>query len=424
MNSVVQQRKKKSKTKSDRLNKLWRQAQKLQDENARLRERLDKLIERVHRELAPVQAEEAEAARELVLHLLPFLRRKSLTQWQRDEIRDWVQDQLDIVSAAGLMDATLADALARDWALQRGIEIDEDSDQSAAEQMEAVAQREQDAGDAFTGEAEADIQSWVDREVEARVQERFGSSPNRNRGGAVDDLFAAELDAAERERADEIERFRRQAEQQVREEIEARIGAPFGGSQQDESAERDGDRPTGDEAPAAEPALDKGVLERLFRRTANVLHPDKEQDERRRANKQALMGTLLEARKRQDILTVIQLYQEHVGGSPDLEVSDENELLMALEHQIESLQDEKDAIVNQSSVHANVYQAFYRRPRKQVDRQIAELKEEARQRADLARRCVREVNTLKALKPLLEERRDERRSAIVEGIFIIGDDLR
>jgi hypothetical protein len=426
VNTPVRQAQKKAKANDDRLTKRWQQTERLQDENARLRADLDQLLERVRGELAPVQAEEAEAARELILHLLPFLRRKSLTRWQRDEIRDWVEDQLEIVTAAGLMDATLEDALARDWALQRGIEIDEDCDQSAAEQVQAEARREQetleldDEGFESTREGtQADIEAWVEREVEARVHARFGSTAKPTREDAIDDLFAAELDEAERERAEEIKRFRQQAQRAVREEIEARLGERPNDPDQQATADDRGDGPIDDEAAPSKPALDKGVLERLFRRTANVLHPDKEQEERRRADKQSLMGTLLKARKNEDILTVIKLYQEHAGGSPAMEVSDENELLTALEQQIEHLQDEQEAIINQSPAHASIYRELYRRSRKQVDREIAKLKQEARQRAELARRCVREVTTLKALKPVLEERREERRSALLDGLFIV-----
>ncbi len=420
MNSVVRQRQKKSKTKSDRLNKLWRQAERLQNQNARLQGRLDALMQRVRGELAPAQAEEGAAARELILHLLPFLQRKSLSQWQRDEIRDWIDDQLELVLAAGLMDATLEEALARDWALQRGIEIDEDSERSVAEQVEAEARREQEAAaeafEATREQAYNDVEAWIEREVEARVRARFGETRGQRSGAAVDDLFASEFEEAEAERDEAIERFRQDAEREVREQLEADRERLMGGFEQEEPEVADGPE-FAPELSDMQTATDKGLFDRLFRRAANVLHPDKEQDGRRRADKQALMGTLLEARKERDILTVFKLYQEHAGATPEIDATEENELVATLEQQIEDLRLAQQAIIEQSPAHASVYHDFYGRSRKKVDRELAELKAQAKQRAESARECVRSVRTLKALKPVLEERRDERYLSFHRAVF-------
>ncbi|MDZ7844382.1 MAG: hypothetical protein U5K99_06245 [Anaerolineales bacterium] len=411
MNSVAKTGKK-SRSRNNRFNKLWRRAEKLERDNARLRERLDSLVERVQREMAPAEMERAEAARDLILHLLPFLQRKSLTQWQREEIRDWIEQELSVVMAAGLRDEALMDALARDWALQRGMEIDEESDLSVAEQVEAMARGEREAEDEtlddIIGQACEAFEAMVQQEVEEQVRERFGSTRRRNQGAAADDLFAAELDAAERQREEEIERFRREAERDVRQRVEAQFGAAPDDAWAD-AARGFGD---GDETPGggadAPAAVDRGVFERLFRRAANMLHPDKEQDEIRRAEKQALMGTLLKAREDQDVLTVFRLHREHSGGAPDLDARDEKELLDVLEHQVERLEVEQDEIIQQSPVHEAVYNDFYGQPKKKVERDLDEMRDQSTRHAQQVRGLVREVTTLKALKPVLEERRDER----------------
>ena len=413
MNSVTKTGKK-LRSRNNRFNKLWRRAEKIERDNARLRQRLDALVERVQREMAPAEMERAEAARDLILHLLPFLQRKSLTKWQREEIRDWIEQELSVVMAAGLMDEALMDALARDWALQRGMEIDEESDLSVAEQVDAVARGEHGAEaedetlDDIIGQACEAFEAMVQQEVEEQVRERFGSTRRRNRGAAADDLFAEELDEAERQREEEIERFRREAESDVRQRVEAQFGAAPDGARAD-AAHGFGD---GDEVPGggadAPAAVDRGVFERLFRRAANVLHPDKEQDETRRAEKQALMGTLLKAREDQDVLTVFRLHREHSGGAPDLDLRDEKELLDALEHQVERLEVEQDEIIQQSPAHEAAYNDFYGQPKKKVERDLAEMREQWTRHAQQVRGLVREVTTLKTLKPVLEERRDAR----------------
>lgn len=82
-------------------------------------------------------------------------------------------------------------------------------------------------------------------------------------------------------------------------------------------------------------------LERLFRQLARVLHPDREQDDARKAEKHILMSQCLKARQDKDIDTLLSLYTEHVGALPDdLTAADRVELIAALELQLRQLQQE------------------------------------------------------------------------------------
>ncbi len=80
-------------------------------------------------------------------------------------------------------------------------------------------------------------------------------------------------------------------------------------------------------------------VDRLFRQLARVLHPDREQDEQRKADKHNLMSQCLKARRDKDINTLLTLYFEHVGELPDELTSDSHEdLIHALEMQLSYLQ--------------------------------------------------------------------------------------
>ena len=110
----------------------------------------------------------------------------------------------------------------------------------------------------------------------------------------------------------------------------------------------DGSRSPGGRAPGAAAALDgldtaapdgaRELLERLFRRLARALHPDREPDEERRAIKHVLMSTALAARRAKDLDTLLSLHAEHVGGLPDaLDGADADALVGALERQLEGM---------------------------------------------------------------------------------------
>lgn len=407
--SVNKKSRSRSRNRSNRFQKLWKRAERLQRDNRVLDRKLDALVGRVRSEIIPVQFELGETARDLVLHLLPFLRRKSLSRWERAEIREWIDEQLEVVVALGLMDDPLKQALARDMALQMDYAIDEHSELSPYEQVQAEWEREDRE---FDDSTQGRLQEMIDEEVERMVRARFGKPRSR---APVDDLFEAELDAAEQAREAEIERFRRDAAREVRQRFESE----FGWSIPDETGEYvdDGfldeespepDFPPGTPADATRGSRDANFLNRLFRRTANVLHPDKEQDEARRQRLQGLMGTLLEARRKGDVLTVFALHKEHVGADAEVSANDEKQLFAALQRQLENLAREKDAIINQSPAHAHAHGTFLAASAKETDRRIAAVIAQTRRYAAELREIIDEVKTLKSLKPLLDQRANRR----------------
>ena len=106
-------------------------------------------------------------------------------------------------------------------------------------------------------------------------------------------------------------------------------------------------RPSQEPAMEQDPELDEKIndlenklsIDRLFRQLAKVLHPDREQDEKLRAEKHKLMSQCLEARQNKDIDTLLELYCEHVGELPDGITDDSHEeLISALELQLKQLQ--------------------------------------------------------------------------------------
>ena len=78
----------------------------------------------------------------------------------------------------------------------------------------------------------------------------------------------------------------------------------------------------------------RALVERLFRRLARALHPDREQDSERRDVKHVLMSTALAARRARDLDTLLSLHAEHVGGELDAGEPDAELLARALERQL------------------------------------------------------------------------------------------
>lgn len=90
------------------------------------------------------------------------------------------------------------------------------------------------------------------------------------------------------------------------------------------SNESSGPHPELDSNSDAESSFNKNKWVRgLFRRLANKLHPDKETDPARKVEKQQLMIKLLEARKNEDVMSMLILYSEQVKGV-DLMVAEQD----------------------------------------------------------------------------------------------------
>jgi len=73
----------KTRKKQSEFQKLWAKAEMLKQENARFRDRLDGIMQRIGTEIRPVEEETARLQMPLLKRLLTLGQRKSLTQWQR-----------------------------------------------------------------------------------------------------------------------------------------------------------------------------------------------------------------------------------------------------------------------------------------------------------------------------------------------------
>lgn len=73
-------------------------------------------------------------------------------------------------------------------------------------------------------------------------------------------------------------------------------------------------------------------LNKMYKRIANVIHPDKEQDPLKQQEKHKLMQSLVKAKKDRDVITLIKMYSQFV---PDGEYSLGDEAMKHVEHLLE-----------------------------------------------------------------------------------------
>ena len=342
--------------KPSKFQKLWHKAERARARNARFREDLESLVQRVRFTIQPLELEAAQADKPLLQKLLTLGQRKSLAQWQRAELDSWIQELVYEMQTYGLVDPALLNDMARYDAFRLGITLEDDEIAPPAEQLVEIIKREQALHEAAEKE-------WRDSENEPE-----------DPGSNCDDLDFDGFDF------DDIGDF-----------------DWFTGGAESEPLTHDA------------PVVTNKVVQRLFRSTAAKLHPDREPDAERRKLKQGLMADLLRARKQGDVMRILELHQEYVSESREFSKVDEQQLIHALEYNIRELETEKDLIIEQSVIHEVVYQRFYDTSKKKVDENIEEhLAILARDKVNIER-MVEEIRSLKTLKPYLEERYDMRR---------------
>jgi len=407
-------RSRKSKKKLSRFQKLWNQATKLGLENERFRERLDKLVHRLHQEVLPVEREAAAEQIPLLKQLLVLGQRKSLARWERHELSEWIQELAEPLIDSGQIDRGMEDAISRYHAYNLGIQLNEDSDQSLAEQLDKYHEQQQvEETDTFAPESPEEISARIENEVNKELDRKMGRAPEIPDDTSTSfDLFEDELHAARQQAYDDY--------QQQRSELRARLMEERMAEEQyaddDESGGFDPFADDWEEGDFADPfaslakhttTISNEVFIRLFRATVAVLHPDREPNEEKQKRNHQLMAQLLSARKQGDVMTVIDMYQQYVSDEEGLTDRDEKQLIEMLVLQITNLKEEKEKYSFSSPLHRMAYEKFYFPSSKKSENVFREHIEYIRKSAGHSRDLTEKITSLKTLKPYLEMRNEE-----------------
>ncbi|AWB68478.1 hypothetical protein C2869_19645 [Saccharobesus litoralis] len=147
-------------------------------------------------------------------------------------------------------------------------------------------------------------------------------------------------------------------------------------------------------------------LNKMYKRLASALHPDKVTDEQQKSERHELMQVLAEAKQSNDAFTILSLYQQHIKGA-EFEFDDNTvaALETLLENKLYDLQEEFAGIDNQPGIEAMVFSRFHARTKKATQQNlqtyIANLKFDTAELKEFAS----EFKTVKALASVLSNRR-------------------
>jgi len=409
--------------------KRWAQVENTKRKNDQLHKTLEKLVTRIHTDIAPVERAMASAGKPLLHKLLALAQRKSLLQWQRAELDEWVVELMSDLHIHSLVDADVLDDVARYDAFRMGVQLQEGIDMSPAQQFEKILRNEQEL---YASQAEQQERSLMaDKKaaqeeaeiyVEKMLDEQLGLRPipPNSDGEANGDLWQVELEQCQTKQCADYDEARASLRKklltemyedidaafQTDEEIEAKLFEDFAKFEQS-FGHGNFDEQKDEYPPPLELGLEKitnATFRRMFRLTAARLHPDREQDPVIRQEKQGLMGNLLAAREQGDLLVILQLYQQYVGGEDTFTKADEKQLMAALDNQIEQLKIARNKIIYQSPEHQMAYEQFYYPTNKRTEQAIISYVRQIKVSQERVTKMTSEIRTLKTLIPRLDDR--------------------
>ena len=407
---------KKNRKKPSEFQKFWTKAEKLKQQNARFRGQLDKIIQRIQTEVRPAEEKAALQHIPLLKCLITLGQRKSLTQWQRQTLDDWIQEILEPLQHTSHLDSELEEDISRYEAFRLGIELDECTPTPVAEQLRMHIERENAQ---LEEERKARDEAWhadVFDIIENILNQTLGPEPPlpEEVDNDTGDFFQDELQQEWQRVYEAYHKIRDAARKKLLAEI-LENSAPWAKDDENNFFDSDfdpfaTDDPFPKEPDDNTPAISNTVFKKLFRSTAAVLHPDREHDPDMREIKHRLMTKLLNARKQGDVMTMIQMHQKHAGDGNALSKADEKQLIKALKAQVDELQQERETYSFESPLHRMAYELFYYPSTKKTEQAFKQHLRQLETAASEALSLSQSIKTLKALKPHLEQRYDARSS--------------
>jgi hypothetical protein len=349
----------------ERFDKLRSALERQRRRNTRFRKDLDELVEIYHRrsfENDKVVFDDLVAVSE---KLIAFADRKSLSDWHRIELDEWLRDLIE--RRISQVDRDVAERLRLEYrqaiARSMGISVDE-----LIKRFEAASEdEEQGFGD----------------------QGGAGKTDCNDEGPCQEDLFGFDDIEPEPEAFDSSDDA--DGPDWITDEDEARIG---------------------------QTVMDGSWAKNLFRRAAQALHPDREPDSKRRQFKQDRMCELLRARKQGDIMAMLSLYSDSVSGADIVLAEHEmTEICNVMERQLEALELEKHEYVYSHPVRHMVFELFFHSTKKGRKRRIQEWEQDFKQEVADLRALGPFLRNLTCLKSVLQDRRDERTAVLADVLF-------
>lgn len=330
-----------SKKKQNTFSKKWTQVEKKQTRNLNYKNKLNRLYRHFQIEILPFEHKLCEAMAEETRHLMRFISRKSFTNWQREELTLWIESNLDTLTEHPFVPDGLSQSVRKEYSDHltntfKVMDKDEAVDPRHINEMRNLL-IEIEIPDNFSDEEIVDFirnpKTFTDH-IENIMEKRMEQTEEGHNQYSEDDLDDQFFEDIEDDfiNSDHFQHF-----QKSHQKHQKKLKDLFNAS----------------------------LLKKCYKKLANILHPDKEQNTDLKEQKSELMAILVQAKKEKDAFTIISMYQEHV---PDNDLNLDNdvsaELLELIDEKLKQLDDEHQHIKNARCIENMIWQKIGGRSKK------------------------------------------------------------
>ncbi|WP_225087395.1 hypothetical protein U1R68_14670 [Pectobacterium colocasium] len=327
----------------------WLNIEKYQKKIDKLKKNQADLFSDFQRELLPYEHDYMQAVYNKTARLLSFAEKKSLGKGDREDLFHWIDEELSRL---------------RNYPFNSHLDIDKLSDQFFA--LNALHQKD-----------EPPLEEQLDfvRDV---LEERFS--------------FVEELSD------DELLDMMKDPNK-MREKIEEYIQHHESDFFSD-SDEQDEDEST----PPTDSALDLNHLTQLYRKIAKVLHPDREQDSDEKEKKHHLMVILSQAKKDNDIWTILNMYHKYVDVSFNFDSQVIPAINALLKNRMEAIKNQLKEQEHDPSLSGMIWQELGAASQKTREKKIDQHRQNLLESIKIEKTQTAHLRSLTVLKECLRER--------------------
>lgn len=363
---------------------MWAKIENKQNRNQKFLDDKNKLFVEFQTNILPLEQKQGKQQADLLEFLIPFISRKSISDFQRDELLNWVESLFSNLRSHPF----LADIDVDLNALQNKLDTAYSTfmkSQNITIDKERIENTREEIAHMFNGEMQLSDEEIISLIEDPSLLNQYIQRMN-------DDL-ADEQNAADiKQKNPHSDPFEDWFENDFEQDE----------FQQHESQD------------AKQKELDKlfkaGQLNKIYKRLASLLHPDKEQDPIKKEQKHVIMQTLSEARKNKDAFTLLQLYQTHINdGEFSFDADTLSSMQALLKEKLHLLEEEHYQAKMTNDMPTLVWRTFTARSKKQTENNMKNHASNLAEEVYEHQLIMQQNQTVAQMKKLLQQRVEQNR---------------
>ncbi|TNH43954.1 hypothetical protein [Photorhabdus luminescens] len=344
------------KTPQQQFKTYWTSIEKYQLKIAKLQQQQDELFMRFQQEVLPVEHQYMQSRYDKAARLLSFADKKSLGKNQRRELFSWIEEELAELCT---------------YPFNENLDLNKLTDHFS--NLHAFKEEEIPTPEQMT-----------------EIRQAFGEYFDLNEEISDEELLDM-IKNPEKMRATIEQHFQRESEH-FHDEYDAEETTDFD--------------PAAEDQKKLDSLFKSQEVSQMYRKIAKVLHPDREQDLDEKKKKNQLMVQLSQAKKDNDVWTIINMYHKYIDPTFSFnsrDISDVNKLLKA---RIDILANELNQLKKSDSLPGMIWRTLGGETSKAIENNLHEHCKKLRQNIENEIQLRESLRSLTVLKSYLAERRD------------------